>query len=86
MRGSATWELTAVEQLVELAGRDKAQARRVVAALRRYLREDIGDVRKLSGRSDEWRLRVGDWRVVFTIGADDGVHILALLPRRDAYE
>jgi len=38
---------------------------RVLAALDRYVESGLGDVRKLAGRQDEWRLRVGDYRVLF---------------------
>ncbi|WP_349543147.1 type II toxin-antitoxin system RelE/ParE family toxin [Bradyrhizobium sp. ARR65] len=37
------------------------------------------------GREDEYRLRVGDWRVIFT---QDGVilSVLKVAPRSSAYE
>lgn len=38
------------------------------------------------GRDDEWRLRVGDWRVRFTRNSDTRtVLILRVLPRGRAY-
>lgn len=45
-----------------------------------------GDVRKLRGSNDEWRLRVGDWRVRFVRdpGTDD-VYVLGIEPRDRAY-
>lgn len=45
-----------------------------------------GDVRKLEDRPGEWRLRVGDYRVIF--GCDTANHVilvLRVLHRRDAY-
>lgn len=41
---------------------------------------------KLKGRSDNWRIRVGDYRVLYTI-ADSvrGVSILAVQHRKDVY-
>ncbi|MDP3063465.1 MAG: type II toxin-antitoxin system RelE/ParE family toxin [Chloroflexota bacterium] len=45
-----------------------------------------GDVRKLRGRADEWRLRVGDWRVFFTCNPQEHVlYILGVRHRREAY-
>jgi mRNA interferase RelE/StbE len=43
------------------------------------------DVKKLRGREDEYRLRVGDWRVVFS---QDGIilDVLKVRPRGSAYE
>jgi mRNA interferase RelE/StbE len=80
-----TWELEAIEQLVSLAAQNRRQADRIVAALRTYARERRGDVKKLRGGEDEWRLRVGDWRVVFQLDGDV-VHVLSVLLRRDAYD
>jgi mRNA interferase RelE/StbE len=46
-----------------------------------------GDVRKLKGFRDEWRLRVGDWRVRFKIDRQQRtLIILAIKPRGDAYK
>jgi mRNA interferase RelE/StbE len=43
------------------------------------------NVKKLQGREDEYRLRVGDWRVIFT---QDGVilNVLKVRRRGSAYE
>jgi mRNA interferase RelE/StbE len=43
------------------------------------------NVKKLQGREDAYRLRVGDWRVIFT---QDGVilDVLKVGPRGSAYE
>ena len=43
--------------------------------------------KKLKGYKDQWRIRVGDWRVLYTI--DDAtklVGITAIAHRRQAYE
>jgi mRNA interferase RelE/StbE len=60
---------------------------RVVAALERFAAGDSTvDERKLKG-IDEWRIRVGDWRVRFT--RDDGtrtIHVTHVLPRGRAYD
>jgi mRNA interferase RelE/StbE len=43
------------------------------------------NVKKLQGREDAYRLRVGDWRVIFT---QDGIilDVLKVGPRGSAYE
>ena len=43
------------------------------------------NVRKLQGREEEYRLRVGDWRVIFS---QDGVilDVFKVRPRGSAYE
>jgi mRNA interferase RelE/StbE len=81
------WELPAVEQLLALAKTDRDVAVRIVASMRRFAAGDGGDVKKLEGRSGEWRLRVGDWRIIFTADpAMNAIDVLAVLNRRDAYE
>jgi mRNA interferase RelE/StbE len=44
------------------------------------------DVRKLGGRGDEWRLRVGRWRVILRLETATGtIYALRVLPRSRAY-
>lgn len=45
----------------------------------------LGDVKKLSGYDKEYRLRVGDIRVLFTI-EDESIIINSILPRGQAYK
>jgi mRNA interferase RelE/StbE len=45
-----------------------------------------GDVATLAGADDEWRLRVGDWRVRFTRDDHGTVQVLRVLPRGRAYD
>jgi mRNA interferase RelE/StbE len=43
--------------------------------------------KKLKGRKDLWRIRVGDWRVIYTI--DDAVKLVSVTRvahRREVYE
>jgi mRNA interferase RelE/StbE len=60
---------------------------RVVDALDSFVANPkAGNARKLTG-SDEWRLRVGDWRVRFNF--DDEAHTIVVtrvLPRGRAYD
>ena len=43
-------------------------------------------LRKLEGRGDLWRLRVGRWRVILRLDNATGViHVLRVVPRGRAY-
>lgn len=67
---------------------DTSTAARVLAALDRYAETEHGDVRKLTDvNPPEWRLRVGDWRVIFARegGAPGVLTVLRVLPRGVAY-
>lgn len=66
---------------------DQITQRRVQRALDRLVGvPSQGDVRRLEGTDDEWRLRVGDWRVRFFPDEAVGtVVVLRILHRREAY-
>lgn len=66
---------------------DPQVERRVRAALGRLQKQPLaGDVRKLKGRDDEWRLRVGEWRVRFTRDTERKlISVIRILPRGRAY-
>jgi mRNA interferase RelE/StbE len=79
-----TFAARADREFARLSTRDQ---QRIVTALDRYIGDErTGDIRKLAGRDDEWRLRVGDWRVRFSF-SDDGTTLIVLrvLPRGRAY-
>ena len=81
-----SWDRRALDDLQTLGSRDQRLARRIATAIERYAEDDLGDVRKLPGSIDEYRLRVGEWRVVFRL--EDGGRVMAIsrvLNRRDAY-
>lgn len=65
---------------------DPPVQRRIVSALERLTgAPPTGDVVKLTD-ADEWRLRVGDWRVRFDRDPETGVvNVLRVLPRGRAY-
>jgi mRNA-degrading endonuclease RelE of RelBE toxin-antitoxin system len=44
-----------------------------------------GDVKRLQGFTDLYRLRVGDWRITFTMTSTE-IFIEAVLPRGSAYK
>ena len=59
---------------------------RIVEALERLATTGQGDVQRLRGTTDEWRLRVGDWRVRFRYDtAADTIEVLHILPRGESY-
>jgi mRNA interferase RelE/StbE len=65
---------------------DQPVQRRVIDALDRLVGDPpAGDVVKLTGPDDEWRLRIGDWRVRFQRDADGLIYVLRVLPRGRAY-
>ena len=45
-----------------------------------------GDIKKLRGHETLYRLRVGDWRVVFSYPDAETVLIEKISPRGDAYK
>ncbi len=71
----------------ELQRLDPPIARRVLAAIKKL----IGNPRpsgclKLTGSENEWRIRIGDWRVIYTINdAKAAIDIVAVRHRRDVY-
>ncbi len=66
---------------------DPPVLRRVFAAIERLADDDPSlDVLKLSGQ-ETWRLRVGDWRVLFE--RDEAIRVISVmrvLPRGRAYD
>ena len=80
------WELSSqAERDLRRLGPDAR--RRIFSALDR-LTEDPprGDVRKLTGGMDEWRLRVGSWRVLFRYDREANVIVVGRVrDRKEAY-
>ncbi len=62
------------------------QARRIRSKIETYAADPMAptnNVLKLTGR-DEYRLRVGDWRVLF-IETEDAIKVMVIRPRGDVY-
>jgi mRNA interferase RelE/StbE len=76
VRRQLVWDRAAIRDLAAIARSDRRQADRIEAAVVRYAEIGAGDIVKLTGR-DEYRLRVGDWRVIFTY-EDSSLVVLAL--------
>ena len=77
------WEPSAKTDLRRV---EQTQALAILQALTRFARGEGGDVKKLTGDLQRrFRLRVGDWRVLFTFEKPDTLHIYSVENRRDAY-
>ena len=72
VREAAKAPIATVLALVEAIGR---HAENPVAAV---------DVKALTGHADSYRIRKGDWRLVFTV-ADDVLTIVRIAPRGSVY-
>ena len=71
----------AEKDLKAMASTDQA---RVVERLR-WLEDDLGgDVKRLTNHLPEYRMRAGNWRVLFEVEADR-IIVYRILHRRDAY-
>ena len=73
----------------QLAKLDKSARLRIIASLDR-LREayPVGDLRKMQGYDDLWRLRVGDYRVVMHIDLVTAIITITVIHvghRREVY-
>jgi mRNA-degrading endonuclease RelE of RelBE toxin-antitoxin system len=80
----AAWHPQAVRDLRRLTQADR---RRVLAAVDRLAETEAGDVVRLADRNPpEWRLRVGELRVLFSFEGADILRVLRVLPRGRAYD
>lgn len=85
MTWSVVWTRPAYQDMTRL---DADVRIRVHEAVSRLAETGSGDVRKLRETTDEYRLRVGDWRVRFTYsreGKDAALVVFRVLHRREAY-
>jgi mRNA interferase RelE/StbE len=71
----------AVKDLDSLQPKD---ARRIIERIRRMENNLEGDVKRLANFTPEYRLRVGDFRVLFEL-AGTRVTVYRVVNRRDAY-
>ena len=61
-------------------------AQRIIRSIIRHAETDAGNVRKLRGHEFDYRLRVGDWRVLFDKDGTTGImEVGRVLHRREAY-
>ena len=69
----------------DLARLDRVVQARIDAALVRFAATGHGDVKSLKDRPGELRLRVGKWRVFFSLEPPDLIRILGIDNRGEAY-
>jgi mRNA interferase RelE/StbE len=71
--------------LKDLQGLPRSAQRRILAKIE-GLRDDLaGDVKRLTDYTPEYRLRVGDYRVLFEVEGR-AVVVYRILHRKDAYQ
>lgn len=74
-----------IEAMTGSSGR-KQDARRVADALDRLADGLSGDVKRLTNFSPEYRLRVGQYRVLFEIENETEIIVYRVVHRREAYQ
>lgn len=73
--------------LKDVARLDRRIRERIVVALERLATSRQGDIRRLQGsKSEIFRLRVGNWRVLFSQEQDMTILVRRVLPRGSAYQ
>ena len=74
------------EARADIRAIDRDTAMRLLEALDRFLQTDAGNVKQLHGfDSPQFRLRIGDWRVIFRKGGAEAIEIIRVRNRREAY-
>ena len=76
------WTLRARSELHSL---DRQIAQRIYKAIKRYAATGSGDVKQLAGLTNRYRLRVGDWRLVFALEEGGILRILRVAHRSEIY-
>lgn len=82
-----SYQIGWTERALKDAGRlDRETRQRIVAAIEKLAETERGDIRHLQGdKSGTLRLRVGNWRVLFS--KEDGeIIVRRILPRGSAYQ
>ncbi len=84
MNRRVDWARRARKRLSRL---DRPTREKIVLAVDLLVEEGRGDVRSFEGGGDdEYRLRVGNWRVLFSYLEDGTVLINKIGPRGDVYK
>lgn len=79
---TVTWS---PEARADLRAIDRESAVRILRAIDGYLSSGAGDVKKLQPPRHEFRLRVGNYRVLFLPKEELTIEVLRVLHRKDAY-
>ena len=71
---------------IDLGRLDRATRLRIAAAIQRLVLTGAGNIKKLQGIDPpEYRLRIGDWRVRFSLPDGNTVRINRIQNRKEAY-
>jgi len=65
---------------------DRPTQQRIIGAIDLLVEEGRGDVRSFEGGKNEFRLRVGDWRVLFSYLEDGTLLVHKVGSRGDIYK
>jgi mRNA interferase RelE/StbE len=63
----------------------KQEASRIADALERLADDLSGDVKRLTNFTPEYRLRVGQYRVLFEVDNENEIVVYRIVHRREAY-
>lgn len=78
------WAKRAQKKLLRL---DRPTQKRIIGSIELLVEEGRGDIRNYEGGEDiEYRLRVGDWRVLFSYLDDGTLLVHRIGPRGDIYK
>jgi len=66
-----------------LSGMDKPTKQRVKQAIEKI---PEGDIKPLVGSDGDYRLRIGDWRILFSYADNDIIRVKKIAPRGEAYK
>jgi len=74
------------EARADLRAIERDIALRLLKALSRFLDTEAGDIKQLQAFDPpQYRLRVGDWRIIFRKGANETIDVIRVKNRREAY-
>lgn len=74
------------EARADIRAIDRDTALRLLKALDRFLKTDAGNVKQLGGFDPPlFRLRVGDWRLIYRKLGNDAIVVARVKNRREAY-
>jgi mRNA interferase RelE/StbE len=69
----------------DLKGIPQKEGKRIVEKLRLLENNLQGDVKRLTNYTPEYRMRVGDWRILFEI-EDEKIIVYRIRHRKEAYK
>ena len=74
------------EARADMRAIDREIALRLLKALDRFVKTGAGDIRQPSGFTPAlFRLRTGDWRIIYRHSANGAIEVIRVRNRREAY-